>query len=666
MEIDLSEAQAPVRPRFPAALLRPEAEVVAFRGRHRLLDELGAWCSGAGFAALLLHGPAGQGKTRVAGRLAARLAAVGWGVHRLSDGDRPVPDGTVPTLIVADRAETRPEQIAGLLTACAAHDGDRPLRLLLLARSDGPWWQRLRTDPLLAGATTAELAELDDDPAGRREAYAEAVRDLGAALPRVPGQGGHLWSAIAARLAATPRDAGGHALTVQMEALADLLDAAQFGPAPTGRSAADRLLVHESRVWSFTAAWHGLAVDERILHDVLAAAMLTEPTDRLLDRLAGEHRDAVGAWLADLDTAGHPLAERFCALRLAARPALAEILVEDAPERVLSVLAAARHPGLTELCVRHADRLTPAVLTVAAAADEPEPLLAALVRISADPDTPVDRLTRIAEGLPRLSPLAAEVAQSIAERHRRAGDEAGLALALSNLSIRLGDLGRDGPALAAIEEAAVIHRRLAGQQPELYEADLARSLTSLSVRLGAVGQPEPALSAIAEATELYQRLTDREPESYRADLARSARNLALAFGGLEMFAQALTAIQESVAGYRVLAVEQPGVFLPELAAALSILAINLGSLDEDEASRAAAADAVTIRRHLADRRPDAFRPSLAAALTDLAVRHIVLGEAEPALAAIEEALTIRQETGGEDLDWSLHVKSVILGNVENR
>src|SRR5262249_59304595 len=57
----------------PAALLRARQQVVGFRGREQLLDELLAWGRGPGVAAWLLHGPGGQGKTRLAQELAQRL-----------------------------------------------------------------------------------------------------------------------------------------------------------------------------------------------------------------------------------------------------------------------------------------------------------------------------------------------------------------------------------------------------------------------------------------------------------------------------------------------------------------------------------------------------------------------------------------------------------------
>ncbi|GLW27896.1 tetratricopeptide repeat protein [Actinoplanes regularis] len=711
--VELTEAQLTESDQLlsPAALLRAGAEIVGFRGRHRLMDDMDDWCAGSGFAALLLHGPGGQGKSRVGYELTAERTADGWATLWLdaSTSDEAiaaVSGVVVPLLIVVDRADSRPEQVRTLLRACARHDGAQPLRLLLIARTAGDWWRLLRTDrfaeQLLAHASVVALPLLDDDASGQLDAYQQAVHELAAALPRVPGYAGHDWPAIAARLIAVSHEPGGPVLAVQIEALADLLDAVWPGTAASARqSAEDRVLAHERRYWAFTAAWHGLPFDEAVLQDLLAVAMLFSPADddqadRLLSGIAAldgqprECRDAVRGWLADLypGTDGEPwgslqpdqLAERFVGLRLTESPELPEPLVpvvtEGQRRRMLTVYArAARQPGLadqlTDLCVRHADRLTQATIDAAGLVETPQPLVAALRRISADPGAEVERLAPIGEWLPRHghdhTVWAVEITQRIAELHRRAGREAELATALNNLSVRLGDLGSNGPALAAIEEAVLIHRRLAGQQPETFEADLARSLSNLCVRLGELGQLEPGLTAGEEATELYRRLDDREPGTFLPDLAMALRNLALCLGALERFPQALAAIEESVLLYQRLAEERPDEFLPDLAVSLSILGINLGSLDRDEESLHVAEQAVLIRRRLTAQRPDASRPGLATALTDLAVRHVVLNQRPEALAAVEEALAIRHrlvekwpETFGEDLEWSLHVQKVIL------
>ncbi|WP_432872674.1 hypothetical protein [Microbispora rosea] len=57
----------------PSELLRASHALVAFTGRHDLLAELADWRdagTGQDVAVRLIHGPGGQGKTRLAGHVA--------------------------------------------------------------------------------------------------------------------------------------------------------------------------------------------------------------------------------------------------------------------------------------------------------------------------------------------------------------------------------------------------------------------------------------------------------------------------------------------------------------------------------------------------------------------------------------------------------------------
>jgi tetratricopeptide (TPR) repeat protein len=110
---------------------------------------------------------------------------------------------------------------------------------------------------------------------------------------------------------------------------------------------------------------------------------------------------------------------------------------------------------------------------------------------------------------------------------------------LNSLSVRLGELGRREEALAAVREAVVIRRRLAGANPAAYLPnpaaylpDLAGSLNNLSVHLGRLGRREEGLAAAEEAVEAYRRLAEANPAAYLPNLATSLNNLSLRLGEL--------------------------------------------------------------------------------------------------------------------------------------
>lgn len=63
----------------PASLLRADTAVVPFRGRDQILADLRSWCeSEDNLAGMLIVGPGGQGKTRLAHQLCHRLRTAGW------------------------------------------------------------------------------------------------------------------------------------------------------------------------------------------------------------------------------------------------------------------------------------------------------------------------------------------------------------------------------------------------------------------------------------------------------------------------------------------------------------------------------------------------------------------------------------------------------------
>ncbi|MGW5341945.1 hypothetical protein [Streptomyces sp. NPDC004050] len=388
--------------RSPAALLLARRAVVPFRGRAELLEQLTAWARQPGFDAVLVHGPGGQGKTRLAHHLGSALEVEGhvvlWPAARARPEDlETLKDSARALLVVVDYAETRIEQLAALLDAAAARVTDKPFKLLLLARTAGAWWDELvsssqTAEALLEEARTEPLPVLEETAEGRQAAYREAVEALAGALPGVPGQEGHDWAAIAAGLPDPVADrlGDGAALSLHMMALADLLDTADppdpdavavpgsgpgAGPASSREEVdmvEDRLLRHEARYWKGAAVSSGLlgraeAVLGRVLTDTLTAAFLLGAHNRVeASSLLGDVPGLLQAaradqWLAGLYPAESEdwpwgtlqpdrLAERFVGRRLAADPTLPDRLLAHGTarqaEQLLTVYArAAAHPA---------------------------------------------------------------------------------------------------------------------------------------------------------------------------------------------------------------------------------------------------------------------------------------------------------------------------------
>ncbi|MFE3717726.1 tetratricopeptide repeat protein [Streptomyces cyaneofuscatus] len=664
-----------------AALLQAGRGVVAFRGREELLDRLARWCRQEGFGSWLLHGSAGQGKTRLAHQLAGTMAPDGWAVlwprATATPAElRAVGRAAKPLLVVVDYAETRAAQLAALLEAAAEHGGATPFKILLLARTAGDWWTSAQAvsrtaEELLDGTPVVTLPALESDTAARPQAYRRAAEAFAAALPGVRGRHGPDWPTLAAALPFPDVDRAGldNALTLHMTALADLLDAADPGPAEDGAGPAagveDRLLLHERRYWEQSAAASGLspALSTATLDAALAAALLVGAADRdqaaevlrKVGGLAGQPRDrhdAVLAWIAALYPPADAgpwgslqpdrLTERLIGRRLEAHPGLAHDLVpgitEEQAGRLLTLYSrAAAHTvfagqlddELTSLCVRHRTVLAPTAMAAATQVERPGPLVTGLRLIAADPRTPLDTLRQLDARLPlsqRLADWACDLARHLVTRHRGLPHTPDLVRSLHSLSARLAALDRREEALPPAEEAVAVARTLADAIP------LIASLNAYADRLRDLGRLEEALTTITEAVALARGLGDgRTP-----DLVESLNKLAALLGDLGRQEAALTASEEAVR-LRRLAGAGSDAEARQLARSLNVHSERLWDLGRKKEAMDVLIEAARLHDGTAGA-GSAYSPTHIATLSEMAVKGAEMGWLKSALSVAERVV----------------------------
>jgi tetratricopeptide (TPR) repeat protein len=729
--VSLAPAYRPVSRRLrpaPSTLLRPEHGLVPFLGRQPVLDRITGWCQGPASSPLLLvTGGGGSGKTRLGREACVQMLVAGWDAGLADDRRR---DGTAttrlqrPTLLVVDDADLRTALISALIGYMRFDDAGPPVRLLLLARAAGAWWDRLVRQQELAG----NYAVLDLDgypvpPASRAEHFRcastafAAYRDPGTqpADPSPPpglddpAYGEPLLIHIAALLrtvqtSASPPPGLGEQCGPEKDSTAGQ-------PGPPVRQALLKDLCERERTRWYRLGEHLLfnpdlpLVDQVVTLATLTAAgdqpcatslLAALPNQAEVTRIGAEalvvwaHRlySGPGYWnplrpdlLAEqhlADTAQlAPLA--IAAAQLAAgqpweAALLTQLLAEltrgapnqPAVQAALGELLAAALPRFVDLVVTagHAGLADLASLALQLA---PQPGLAA----------------SLADQMPDYSvPLAALAATVTSQQvtHYRAcmidGDTNTvilLAMALNNLSVRLSGLGRREEALAAGEEATNTWRELAAARPNTWRPALAESLKTLAGALADLGRREEALAAGEEATNTWRELAAARPDRFRADLASSLHNLSNDLADLGRREEALAAIGEAVTIRQELAAARPDVFGPYLAGSLNNLSNRLADLGWREEALAAIEKAIDIRREQARARPDAFGPDLAGSLHNLSVRLSGLGRREEALAAGEEATNTwrelaraRPDAFGPDLAGSLHNLSFQLSGLGRR
>jgi tetratricopeptide (TPR) repeat protein len=670
--------------RSPAMLLRADVEAVTFHGRDHELDQLLHWClhDPDTFSVRVLTGPGGQGKTRLARHLTDTLRQQGWitGYLRANLPDTTAADlsgldTAYPLLVAVDYAETRPHLVRHLTEHL--HTTRHPTRLLLLARSDGPW----RTDTLgataparevLAAALVMDLIPLfprSAPPGARTNAFSRATADLARLLPHLSGLLEADWAAVAAMVPA-PHDLADpryeSVLTLQMTALTALL---QHGPEPVETTldepAEATLLRHEQRYWEDTAKTPAFQLGDlrtTTLQRAVAVAAVcgaadraeAEATVRKVPGLPPARALDAAEWLRSLYPAGPDrywgslqpdrVAEYHAARLLTGPgtplPTLMSGASADQQAQVITVLARA--------AIGHYNARRTA---------ESESILQAL-------NTALDATTLHTEALQNatatlpspahvLNAFALRLANELTHAHRQlaqenpAAFEPYLARSLRHLGVQLSRVGREEEAVAAEQQAVKILRPLAQRDPAL-EPYLAESLNDLGVDLSAVGQKDQAWIATGQAVEIYRRLAAINPAIFEPDLANSLSNEGFDAWAAGQQEWAVAIEQESVEIYRRLARANPAAFEPDLAHTLSRLGILLSLVGRRGEALAAEQQAVEIRRRLAAENPAAFEPGLAISLNNLGLRLSEMGRRGEALAAAQQAVEIRRRLAADN------------------
>ena len=676
---------------LPSRMLNARYAVVPFTGRDHELAELHQWArNGSRLAVRWLHGPGGQGKTRLAAQFALELATAGWKVVKAIHGPGTVvpPPGSqdmrlgdaTGLLMIVDYADRWPlTHLTWLFSNALLHQMGVPTRILLIARSTDAWPAVRAVLANHQARTSAQLLDALPDEPGRAGMF-DAARDSFAARYDIGDA-----EAIGPPGPLADPDLG-LTLALHMAALV-AVDAHAHGQQPPKNVAAltiyllDREHLHWANLYGDST--HEVCPANRAFHthpgvmnQVVFAAALTGPVTRPVgttildglhldsdsDQILTDHGICYPASDPARPTVLEPLypdrlAEDFLALTLPGHsadypaqpwaPTTSTALIARGDDgtlpghisRSLIFLAAAAAPGRWTHVSTHLNAILANDPALAVAAGSP-----ALTAIAEAADVSV------LEAIEALLPLhkhidldtgAAAISTKLASHMLgHTTDLAARAHIHATLDWRLANAGLHQAALAAAQESLVLYRRLAEASPAAHEPNLAMSLNNLGNRLAEAGYRQEALVPAQEAAALYRRLAKASPAAHEPNFAMSLSNLGnrLAEGGYRQ--EALVPAQEAAALYRRLAKASPAAHEPNLAMSLNNLGNRLAKAGQREEALVTSQEAVAIRRRLAEANPAVYEPDFAVSLNNLGNRLSEVGQGEEALAICREAVVL--------------------------
>lgn len=723
--------EAAARPvRSPLGLLRPESGVVPFHGREGKLDELTAWCRTDSFPLRLLTGAGGEGKTRLAREFVRRMRDDGWfggfAGEQVPGSELAVLRGVAdPVVLVVDYAETRVEQVASMVDELNRLVLDTPsapgeqaagpesqasrIKILLLARSSGEWWNHLRTRSLLLrdvpASVVSRLEPLEPDAAVRPTAFRAAVEAVAARLAQVPGfEAVPMPDPASVKAPRVGADRFANALNLQTEAVVAVLQAAAPIDSPDSAPPVDTLLLHERRFWEQTAVRHkvqDLHADTQL--QIIAAATLCPARDARqasqiltgLKALRGQTANTatgIAAWVADMypgrdshwralqpDLIGEHLVGSATAQNPELLRDLLPVMDEAQARHALQVMARSgeSRPHVAALLSDSAPEWPAAVawaaVETATQVEYPGSLIAALEAIvqapSSDPDLLGGMLRRTPKDTVVLRQWSVELARRLTDSYGLDGEpdpaveNVERSTALVELAFRLARAGRPTEALAS---ARMAYEELSpyGDSPD-HQLAFTRAALGYAARLSGVGRSGEAVVHAEEALAVLQRLQQLPGADLHAELARCLHQLAILCFKNGHADQAATRAREALDIRRVLIGVPQGGRSPELASTLTNHAAFLERSGQADDALGAAAEAVDIYRNLVEAMPDAWRPALVTALMNKATCLRSLKRLAEAAEAAAEAMTLARALVLDDAGAHRAALAMALNNYAN-
>jgi tetratricopeptide (TPR) repeat protein len=609
-----------------------------------------------------------------------------------------------PLLIVIDYAETRQSGVLAVVKAALQTPTMQPVRILLLARDGGEWWDNLPSqDPdceaFLSGYATSgpfRLAALYATSSDRQSAFTTALdvfaRALNVNAPNIRVQllGEHFE----------------RPLYIQMAALLAL-----YGERPiTAEGITRALLNHERRYWKRLLAHFNWAEPERRAEQLLALATLAGgfPISRearkiwdqasradisagdfnsLFRELAALYPGTQGLEPLSPDLLGEALVAQ-AVLRPQSETVLDAVLADSATKDVrknaLTVLARLSphrldlHETIVDALVRKSGQSWKDLVEVSAETVSRLPELAeeAFGRLSSVGKGNVAGLLApvFREESVQFAELSSLVFGYLAEKSRmrfeqRPRDLERLASYASDMTAFAAQVYYNGDRERAVKlgsQGVELYRRLTQKNRDRFESGFAIALDNYASYLSEVGKDDEALTRAKQALELLERLSQKTPERFERYYAISLSNYANRLADLGKDDEALAHTKQALGIRKRLSQKDPERFESEYATSLNNYANRLRDVGKDDEALSHAKQALEIRERLSQKKPDRFEPDYAASLSNYANRLGDVGKDDEALAHAKQALQIDERLSQKKPERFEPDYATSLSNYANR
>ncbi|HKS40927.1 MAG TPA: DUF3856 domain-containing protein [Blastocatellia bacterium] len=674
-------------------LLRAEEALLEFdKARQPEVDSVNVWLDDPQWplSVRLITGAGGQGKTRLSLEICQQRLESDWyagfldsslEANRMDALWESLRKLNQSLLIVVDYAETRQTAFLTLLRAALQKPAEQPVRMLLLARDGGEWWDNLPSrDPqceaLLSGYATSgpfKLQPLYAAEHDRQVAYRKAIEAFAQAL------GGSAPDTV-------PDLLGEHferPLYVQMAALLAL-----YGEQPTtAQGLTKALLNHERRYWQGVLAHLNWPEPERRAEQLLALTILAggfaipRDAEQFWVKAKGKvisptefnsmYRDLVTLYpgkqgLQPLrpDLLGEALVAQAL-LRSQGDTLLDAVLSKDASQSIrrnaLTVIARlSNHRSdlqetLVDALSRHFRHCYKDMVAVSTETISRLPTLAelAFARLSPSNKSQVAGLLDqlLEEESIQLAELSCLVSEYLAEKARegfekKPGNTDRIVLyaqALGDYALNLARSGRYQRACDVGLNSLELYRQLPIKDLKRFEPSYATYLSNYSSHLGEVGQYEEALNRALEGLEIRKRLAQKNPARFEPDYAWSLSNYSSHLNYAGRYDEALDCALEGLEIRKRLAQKNSARFEPDYAWSLGTYAIHLSYAGRYDEALEHSHKALEINERLAQKNPDRFEPDYAMSLGNYASRLSEAGRYEEAFEHSRKALEIDKQ-----------------------